>query len=151
MKLIITALVILYTTIIQGQIISNYSIDSGGDAINTGSLTMIYTIGEVNLQELNAGNIYISEGFINPSIFESLSTKSYLLSPIVIYPNPTSKFLNITTKDEISKIDIFDLNGRKMSVENPNKQIDVSYLSTGIYLVKIYSIKGQITKKIVVE
>jgi len=70
---------------------------------------------------------------------------------LVVYPNPTSEILNISSKIEVKKTIIFDFLGRKVLETTKSEQIDVSELSKGIYLLNIYSEKGKTTKKIVIE
>ena len=50
----------------NGQSIEKFSIDSGGASASAGNIEILYTLGEVNVQESAAGNIQVSEGFINP-------------------------------------------------------------------------------------
>lgn len=70
---------------------------------------------------------------------------------LVVYPNPTSEILNISSKIEVKKTIIFDFLGRKVLETTKSEQINVSELSKGIYLLNIYSEKGKTTKKIVIE
>ena len=62
---IITAVCLSFS--LQGQTIEKFSIDSGGANTTSGGIEILYTIGEVAIQEASAGNIILSEGFINPS------------------------------------------------------------------------------------
>jgi len=55
---------------------------------------------------------------------------------IVIYPNPTSTILNITTVSEIENIHILDISG-KLMLASKDKTVDVSTLKSGIYLISI--------------
>jgi hypothetical protein len=65
MKAYLTIIALLITYISFGQTaIKKSSIDSGGDISTNGTLKIVYTIGEVALQENTTGNIHISEGFI---------------------------------------------------------------------------------------
>src|SRR5690606_41713411 len=57
----------------QAQTIEKFSIDSGGNSTSNGNIIVLYTLGEVNVQELNAGNILLSEGFISSDFGETLS------------------------------------------------------------------------------
>ena len=62
----ITIIFLFFTITINAQSIEKFSIDSGGASTSAGGIEVLYTIGEVNVQELSVGNIQISEGFINP-------------------------------------------------------------------------------------
>ena len=65
-KTITTMLLLLFAFTINAQSIEKFSIDSGGASSTAGGIEILYTIGEVNVQELNVGGIIVSEGFINP-------------------------------------------------------------------------------------
>jgi len=85
----------------------------------------------------------------------SLSIKDNSISKIkevAVYPNPAQNELNITSKDfyNINKIEIFNSLGKRLiSFSNYHNKIDISNLSTGLYLVNTYFIDGSIiTKKL---
>ena len=71
----------------NAQSIEKFSIDSGGASVTAGGIQMLYTIGEVNVQELSAGGISVSEGFINADLKISINPKLFLQGPIL---NPTN-------------------------------------------------------------
>lgn len=56
------------------------SIDSGGDSVNNGSLSMVYSIGEVVVTEVENNNLELSEGFIG-KFFNSSTTLACFDSP----------------------------------------------------------------------
>jgi len=66
----------------------------------------------------------------------SLSTEALAQLDIKVYPNPTSDMLYIDTENTVQKIEIYNLQGRKVLVSDQN-QINVSGLSPGMYLLKI--------------
>jgi len=70
-----------------GQTIEKFSIDSGGATANAGGIEILYTIGEVNVQELSAGTNQVSEGFINGSMKIKIDPKLFLQGPLL---NPIS-------------------------------------------------------------
>ncbi|MBK9457827.1 MAG: T9SS type A sorting domain-containing protein [Bacteroidetes bacterium] len=57
-------------------------------------------------------------------------------SSIAIYPNPQTTFLNISTTEQIVKVEIISMTGAKMfeAIDNCNT-IDISMLSYGMYQV----------------
>ncbi|UPS91232.1 hemagglutinin protein [Bizionia sp. M204] len=88
MKTKITLLLSLILAFIcQGQTIEKFSIDSGGANATAGGIEILYTIGEVNVQELSAGNIQVSEGFINGTMKIKMDPKLFLQGPLL---NPVS-------------------------------------------------------------
>lgn len=73
-------------------------------------------------------------------------------SQIVIYPNPTSDLITITSKMEMSKIEIFDLEGRFIQTFTTKygvNEIDFSRLSNGIYMLRIEINGISITRKVI--
>ena len=84
---------------------------------------------------------------------EVLSINDNNLQNVIIYPNPTTSILNIENAEN-SMIEIYDLLGRVVLSENNislNKQLNVSSLSIGTYLIKI-SNNGQIkTDKFIIN
>ncbi|WP_179334648.1 hemagglutinin protein [Winogradskyella costae] len=82
MKQIINLLMLLAVLPLASQSMEKFSIDSGGASVTAGGIQMLYTIGEVNVQELSAGGISLSEGFINPvSLMIKLDPKIFLEGP----------------------------------------------------------------------
>lgn len=78
-----------------------------------------------------------------------------LSSKLSVYPNPTSNVVNIDNNDNIliSGISIVDINGRTVKSAKfdgvSSAQINISDLSSGMYMMNISSDKGMTTKKIV--
>jgi len=73
---------------------------------------------------------------------------------ITIYPNPMKEELIITSENRIEKIEICDIAGHTVETRliaslQGNATINVSSLPQGVYLVKIYTDKGVVTKKVV--
>ena len=66
---------------LQSQTIEKFSIDSGGNSATNGNIQVLYTIGEVNIQEMSLGNIQLSEGFINASLKIKISPRLWLQGP----------------------------------------------------------------------
>lgn len=68
---------------------------------------------------------------------------------VVIYPNPTNDVLSIESNTEIQKAELFTLGGKKIK-DNFTNSIDISSISTGLYLLNIYLENGKIiTKKVI--
>ncbi|WP_055443795.1 hypothetical protein [Lacinutrix himadriensis] len=81
----VLSIVILFcsTTWSYAQTIERFSIDSGGASATAGGIEILYTIGELNTQELSAANTQVSEGFINGILKVKLDTKLFLQGPFL--------------------------------------------------------------------
>lgn len=68
-----------------------------------------------------------------------------------LYPNPVRDILNIEIENDIQSIEIYNIQGQKVLSSN-QKQLNVSDLATGMYMVRIQDIDNNIaTKKIVIK
>jgi len=67
-----------------------------------------------------------------------------------IYPNPTNGKINIETNKQIEKITILDITG-KMIIETVNPEIDLSKQQKGTYFMKIETVNGIFTEKIILK
>ncbi len=93
----------------------------------------------------------------NFTVSQTLANDQFLDSKFSTYPNPAKNVINVSnTMDAmITAIEFTDVNGR--IVKNvkfdgvSETQISVSELSSGIYMMKIVSDKGIITKKVIKE
>ncbi len=81
-----------------------------------------------------------------------LSTNEVDTVSFSVYPNPVSDNLNIKSDKIISSMEIYNLIGHKVydnTLGASEAQLDVSHLSSGVYLVKIISEKSSETLKII--
>ncbi|MFA7717353.1 MAG: T9SS type A sorting domain-containing protein [Candidatus Absconditabacterales bacterium] len=64
-------------------------------------------------------------------------------SPINIYPNPVSDVLYIETGNiEVSEIQIFDVQGKMITLSGSTTTVDMAKMPTGIYLLRIITKDG---------
>lgn len=83
MKAKLLYLVLVMSSLCFSQTIEKFSIDNGGAFATAGNLQILYTIGEVNVQELSTGNVQISEGFINAELKININPKLFLQGPLL--------------------------------------------------------------------
>ena len=62
---------------------------------------------------------------------------------IKLYPNPASTILNVGGEFAFAKAELFNLQGQLMSTST-SKEINVSSLKTGMYLIRVTSQSGSI-------
>ena len=76
------------------------------------------------------------------------STANPDINPLKLYPNPIQEYLTIeTNSSEVFDIEILDFHGRSLLSEKGkygDVQLDLSFLSNGIYILKI----GEVARKI---
>lgn len=139
-------------------------IRSGDGFRNMSSLNAHFGIGEATaitqvVVKWPSGNI---DTVINPTINQSLLVTENQTLGVVdnsslffsLYPNPAKEVLNInfnSNETEISKAEVFDLNGRIVLKSKINNQsIDVHSLSSGTYIISLKDNEGkQYTQKFI--
>lgn len=115
----------------------------------------IYYFGFHNNSAVGTNQTFLFFDTLNMT--STLSVDAFDESTISIAPNPATEFINVTnsSNNSILNIVLTDLNGRivkNIKVENKNdNQINISDLSSGIYMMKIVSDKGTSTKKVIKE
>lgn len=79
----------------------------------------------------------------------TLSTTSFDWSNLLVYPNPTSLNYIFVRYHEDIKVEVYNILGKKLiqsNITNSNPKLDVSTLSSGMFLLKVYN-KGNVTTK----
>ncbi|MFS4471328.1 peptide-N-glycosidase F-related protein [Chryseobacterium sp. T20] len=111
-------------------------------------------IREFTLPNLTAGNHTLKhtiptavfnqqQGYVMLSVYmqgksnTALNVKEIKTVDVNIYPNPTTDFVNVKSKVEVSSISLFNIEGRKLSETYKENRIDFSSYSTGIYFLHI--------------
>ena len=82
-----------------------------------------------------------------------LNTLNPDLNPIEVYTNPTTSMIHIKSQNTvITKIELFNSNGQNIKTINNNfETINTTDLSSGIYIMKIYTEFGTLNKKILIK
>ena len=92
-----------------------------------------------------------SESTLSFVIEETLSIDDNILSEnsVTLFPNPAQNSIQIEATQTIERIEIYDVLGKQVAIENNVNTMDVSNFSSGIYLARITTVAGTITKRIV--
>ncbi|MDR2206077.1 MAG: T9SS type A sorting domain-containing protein, partial [Flavobacteriaceae bacterium] len=92
----------------------------------------------------DATAIYSTECILSVNETEKLN--------IEIYPNPAKSVLNIETSLKIEKINVYDTSGKIVkTLQNAGKTIDVSRLQNGVYHLEIFTDRGKVFRKFIVN
>lgn len=141
-----------------GQIhLKKSNLSSAGGSTENGTTHIIYSVGEVAVQENTQGNTHLSEGFIGPDIITAVGIEDYTeLTGIFTYPNPVETFLNIELPENKDyEIYLYNLNGQQLLKTKTsglkNKQLNLSAYPSTIYMLIIIDRKMKKTKIIKIE
>ena len=66
---------------------------------------------------------------------------------ISLYPNPANDVLNISSSNSITKIEVFDMQGRNVASNNNASNVNVAALGKGVYIVKVVQENGSVIAK----
>ncbi len=81
------------------------------------------------------------EGVLNPS-------------DLTIYPNPTNGIMNLNMEglNNILHYQVYSIDGKALyssgNISNIAAQTDLSHLNDGMYIIRVQTLKGVITKKL---
>jgi hypothetical protein len=111
---------------------------------STGDTTQSITVGQSGIYSVTATDFMSCESDTNISIFVDLCTginKNYMTNLVTIYPNPSSEKINIECPEfgDIS-VSLYNLVGRRLlhhEFKGTREEIDISYLPSGIYIIKV--------------
>ncbi|SDH05222.1 T9SS type A sorting domain-containing protein [Winogradskyella thalassocola] len=110
------------------------------------------------INNLDLTCIQIDTGFTPPTAWLKDATASYSddcaalsvddfnVNSISLQPNPTSSMLNIEMTQNIKQASVYSMLGKEV-LKTRNKQIDVSRLSNGVFLIKIEDENGNVSTK----
>ncbi|MDX1279211.1 T9SS type A sorting domain-containing protein [Oceanihabitans sediminis] len=117
-----------------------------GTLVHTGQL--LYNIDEIRFAHDNySGAAFIDDVNIN---YDALSVQDNVQNTWTIHPNPVKDILNLKGLTNLESYAVYDISGRKLEEAFHNtKQIDLSHLNTGVYLLQLKTDKGQVTKKFI--
>lgn len=86
--------------------------------------------------------------FIPEEITASLSSKKHQMANFSIYPNPATDILNIQTNEEIKQVVVYNIQGRKL-IQEATSVLNITTLSSGMYLLELHTANGTATIKFV--
>ena len=81
---------------------------------------------------------------------EQISNPDKPDSEIHIFPNPVEKYISLTSPHQIESISVITLTGQTIQTfRNPDKEIDLSFLPSGVFLLDIKSDNQACVKRII--
>jgi hypothetical protein len=84
----------------------------------------------------------------------ALAVKNFNAGSFKAYPNPTKNSWNITSNDDITSVQVFDMLGKSVytkSASSKEVNVNAATLSKGVYFAKVSTANGTSTVKLVKE
>ncbi|MGY8908722.1 MAG: T9SS type A sorting domain-containing protein, partial [Flavobacteriales bacterium] len=112
----------------------------------TTSTVVIYM--RAPLATSSAYDVYVDNVSLKAAAVASVA--NVFADNITIYPNPVTNFINISTTEKISNVEVYNIVGKRvLSIKNlENNQVDISNLASGMYMLRLTNGTSVTTKKI---
>ncbi len=120
-----------------------------GEQVGAGNNTRIHlddfeiyntVLSDAQVATLNSSGVVLSNQNFNANNLKA-----------TIYPNPASNNFTIEMENEVKSVEVFSLQGQKV-LTSKNKNVDVSSLSKGMYLVRIEDENNAVaTQKLIIK
>lgn len=124
--------------------------DWGGTAFPTGSPSggnINATAGTWNVTFVRSTGVYAFTAVV-------LALNDFKAKSFSAYPNPTRNSWNITSNDDITSVQVFDMLGKSVynkAASSKEVNVNAANLSQGVYFAKVSTAKGTSTVKLVKE
>jgi len=135
-----------------------FEVDGGGSGTTVNAIVFLADVGFQNNPAGRVLNNTDSFGYVDNFAFSTsnpLSTDNFsLANNLKIYPNEILSTFNIDVQNtNITKVVVYNVLGKDLTqniVKVSNTQYDMSSLTKGMYLAKIYDDQGNsVTKKLI--
>jgi len=131
------------------NLIDNASGGTCTDRVDNGNIVTDYFSYANRIWKVTDGNSWV-ETYDNCR-YGALSTNEYSQLEFSLYPNPSTDLIQVTSLEPVTKVSVYDLGGRLVLQEKPNKanfELHTNNLSKGIYIIKLNSNEKVATKKL---
>lgn len=129
--------------LIGGTVADGYALNTGVDEWFSGNFSFVVPDGITDVRllmfkgngnkPLNVDNVSVTNSTMSLTDLAAFNFKTY--------PNPANDILNVSASSNITKIEVYSILGQKVLTEEINsdsKQINVSDLTKGVYIIKTY-------------
>ena len=122
----------------------NVHAQSNGKIVISGNTAGTEILGS-GIDHLNGESIYVA--YLEEEVLKTAHANT---QQVFIYPNPTTDFIFIKSKNKIHNTEIYDASGRKMIVKSISEnQLDVRNLKKGVYYITITLDKSSTSSKFI--
>ncbi len=105
---------------------------------------LTYTLGELSVETYQAGNVFLTQGFHQPSfLITNITNKKLVLAEVSVYPNPATEFIKIRCEFLGYNFRLVDMAGKTISEGKLDKfetEIKLNDISEGVFFIEIFSV-----------
>ncbi len=131
------------------------AIPSGTNGVGASAVPILYTATIVPVSSFTLGTTSVtvspSSFSVNPNFCTVLGINGIDISfnDNLIFPNPSND--KIYFRNEMEKVEVFDVNGKNIKNNFNASSMDVSDLQNGIYFIRVKTDRGEFNKKFIKE
>lgn len=132
---------------------NDFTLSASSPAIDSGENSRIPT----GIVSDLLGKNRIHNGTVDMGAYEfgasplSVDDSFKILNEISLYPNPVKNNVHVSSTDEVEKIEVYNLLGKKLVEKRKSDFIDLSHLSTNVFIIKVYTKEKVYSKKLMKE
>jgi hypothetical protein len=115
--------------------------------LNLATIATSKTLNACNISLVNGATKTITAGAFDCEPLLGINDVEFANNTIAFYPNPAQEVLNVSSANNITKIEVYDLLGKKVASNNNAKNVNVAALGKGVYVVKVVQENGSVVAK----
>ena len=125
--------------------------DSYGDGINNGyGAGWFKLMAEDGTQIFRDNGKFASQATYMIDVLYPVGIEDVVVDNTAIYPNPATEMINISTDNQVQRVEIFNMQGQLVKVETGEvTRVSVKDLANGLYTLKLTTDNGTSMHKIV--
>lgn len=104
----------------------------------------------INTFIFNGTNITKAISYLDTSVLSTVDS-GHKKAEFSVYPNPSSDFITITSKEELKKAVVTSLNGKTVLTNGTSDSIDLSKLPKGVYILQGEFKNGSVSSKKIIR
>jgi pectate lyase len=136
-----STLTLVFNNVFTGRI----NIDGANYNAVSGIVTLTIPSGSHTIVKTDTANLYYMS-----VQYGTLGIDDLKISKLLMYPNPVTNNLYLSTKAKIEKVKIYTLLGILVKTTEKNiENIDMSNMSQGTYLIKVFTNEGVLDKVVI--
>lgn len=117
--------------------------------------TFVYFIRALDTAKYKMTMISFTGGSFSKTVFSfyeaTLSLDKPEISTIGVYPNPASSIVNIDNAYQVESLQVYDVFGKLVSSNINDNSLDITNLSSGVYMLYVKTDKGVFQQKLIKE
>ena len=144
----------MYGNLIKTQTLAINTSNSANNLFKIGATPSTSSGGTLNaaIDDLQIFDVALTDAQVNSLYSGTLATDdlSNIKNNISIYPNPSKDVVFVKSETAITKIELYDFSGKKIK-ESASKEMNISSLKKGNYLIKITDKEGNTQTKSLIK